>query len=979
MAYTLKQLVTAYTAAHDGIAPDAETTSQLQIMTNASFTDQQRLGFILDSAQNSTALAVLSYQFFTGKSPTQAGLAYLVNSSTNPNDLNDAYYSKFSLENRYINFASGLGVQGEGAAAFSAKYGALSFADYVASIYETIVGASYAKAAGIDPAKAIADITGRYGAILATAQSAGMITAGMTQAQIDIAVKAATAGYLLGEAIKADVGLYAAAADNFVLALTTGTAVYNTDITVTYAPTASSGASGVGQPVTNAPAPDTVVGYDPPPPPPPPEPDPVVAHVFTLTTGADTFTGEGADDTFNGVANYNMGAETGNRTTTFNVATDTLDGAGGYDTLALTMAGTNNPNLTIDPTRVRNIERLSVTASVSTTTVNLATTSSFTDLAVIANASSTTITGYGNNVTNLAVSNQRTGTVRFAVNNTTLGGANDVVTLTLTNEGTSTTSAQINLTSVGANATDYYETLNIVSSGTANYVQVATGVSYTSLSKINISGAAPLTLVFSTIGNLDKAYYATTIDASTDTGGVTIGSGSNNTSLAAVDHTVILGTGANVVFFGSTTGVSNLNANDTVDGSRGTNDTIAITAGVTSAAFAHVTGVENIRLWSNGASITQDITQLPTGVGLQVGGSGTATLQNLASNATVDVVQNSFNLNLAMALANNGPGGSDALTLRFNILNGTSGALNTLNDISGLETLNIVSNTGTQNIISDDRVTARHVVTGSVDVSLSFGAPTGPVVVDGSTFTGKLAASVPNGQNFTVYGGTGADVFTGTGVDKFVLGVQGRNFQSGYDLISANGSSSTVAFVGNTAAGTGAATDYLGSGVSIRAGSSSVHDVVLTFSADNHDFSLKNAAGTAFTGLAKGSVAQGLGAGDTMIVQNVAQNDSPAVATANVSMISLTTATPFPTDIKTLFQTAIGSASITGLAADANYLVSVYDSTNHWTVIGVVNTGASGAGDTTLSAADFTNSGVALVGEALSPSLMAGMSLGAAF
>jgi len=335
MAYTLDQLTAAYRAVHDGVAPDAATLATFQVQAtlsaNGQMSDAQLLSAILNSADGTTALAVLSYQFFTGKSPTAAGLDYLVNSTTNPADLNDPYYSRFSLENRYINFAANLGVQGEGAVSFAAKYGALSFADYVASIYQTIIGASYATASGIDPAKAIADIVARKDAILATATSAGMVTPNMTAAQIDIALKAATAGYLLGEAIKADVGLYAAAANNFMAALAQGNAIYNTDITRTYAPTVESFSHGTGKALDRDVAP---------PAPPTTTPTAPSAHAFTLGAGVNLLTGGALDDTFTATDQ------------TFH-AGDTLNGGGGNDTLTVTATG---GLFTVPAATVRNIE-----------------------------------------------------------------------------------------------------------------------------------------------------------------------------------------------------------------------------------------------------------------------------------------------------------------------------------------------------------------------------------------------------------------------------------------------------------------------------------------------------------------------------------------------------------------------------------------------------------------------------------------------
>ncbi|WP_454758886.1 hypothetical protein [Caulobacter segnis] len=377
MAYTLKQLTMAWTAVH-GAAPTVEELAQLQLRTNASFTDQQALSYVLDSADGSTALAALSYQFFTGKSPTKEGLEYLTNSQANPNDLNDAYYTRFNTENRYINFAANLGVVGEGAAAFAGKYGAMSFADYIASIYETIIGSTFAKAAGIDAAKAIADIASRQAAILATAQASGMITPGMTQAQIDLAVKAAAAGYLMGEAIKADVGLYAAAANNFMLAVATGTATYNTDITTTYKPAPGSGSDGTGHSVTLPPPPTTLPGA-----PPAPEPEQERALAFTLTTGADTFTGGGLNDTFSATH------------TTFN-ATDALVGAGGNDTLTITAA--TGALYAVAGASVTGIETATISNN-SGVTANTSTWTGLTQLNVTAVGALTVTAGAGANVT----------------------------------------------------------------------------------------------------------------------------------------------------------------------------------------------------------------------------------------------------------------------------------------------------------------------------------------------------------------------------------------------------------------------------------------------------------------------------------------------------------------------------------------------------------------------------------------------------
>jgi len=342
MAYTSQQLTMAWTAVHNGLAPDAATQKSLDVFANfnasGQFSDADTLSYVLNSADDTTAVALLTYQFFTGKSPTKAGVDYLVHSDANPSDLSDAYYAKFNIENRYINFAANLGVNGDGAKDFAAKYGAMSFGDYVASIYETIIGATYAKAAGVDVAAAVAYLVGTKDAVLATARDAGMITPNMTSAQVDLAVKAAMAGLVMAAAVKADIGIYAASANNVMLAMAQGKATYGADLVTTYGPASGLGSTGTGKALSTAPSVYDLPGgptkpVDPPKPPvqppvtPDPDPDPGPQPLsFTLTSGDDHFTGDDLNDTFNATP------------TTFNSG-DVLNGGFGSDTLRINATG----------------------------------------------------------------------------------------------------------------------------------------------------------------------------------------------------------------------------------------------------------------------------------------------------------------------------------------------------------------------------------------------------------------------------------------------------------------------------------------------------------------------------------------------------------------------------------------------------------------------------------------------------------------
>ena len=173
------------------------------------------------------SVATLTYEFFTGRSPSAQGYDYLVSSAANPTDLNDAYYSAFNIENRYINFSVNLGAVGEGRAAFQSAYGSLSLAQATTNAYTSIFG--------------VAPAAGKVDAILGEVVGANGLTRAGYFAQLSgdgaagLGTKAASVGFLLVEALKANVGPYATANANFLDdLLPDGAAVFNTDILTTY-------------------------------------------------------------------------------------------------------------------------------------------------------------------------------------------------------------------------------------------------------------------------------------------------------------------------------------------------------------------------------------------------------------------------------------------------------------------------------------------------------------------------------------------------------------------------------------------------------------------------------------------------------------------------------------------------------------------------------------------------------------------------
>jgi Ca2+-binding RTX toxin-like protein len=180
------------------------------------------------AAKATTSVATISYQFFTGRTPSSAGLDFLVSSTgPNPNNLNSAYYQSFNIENRYINFAVNLGKLGEGAAAFQAAYGSLDLFAATKKAYEVIFGVAPSDQKVhdlLDPVLQLGGVSltrAQYFAVYGSDGPNGQGT------------KAAMVGFLLTEAVKADLGVYAIANHRYLAALADH-ATYNVDIVGVY-------------------------------------------------------------------------------------------------------------------------------------------------------------------------------------------------------------------------------------------------------------------------------------------------------------------------------------------------------------------------------------------------------------------------------------------------------------------------------------------------------------------------------------------------------------------------------------------------------------------------------------------------------------------------------------------------------------------------------------------------------------------------
>ena len=249
MPYTDAQLQAIYTQLNIGSAGpavDQAAVAALAAQTRiGQISDEQALQGVFDLVDDTTGVAALTYQFFTSNLPTEAGFAFLVNSATNPNDLNDPYFAQFNQENRFINFSLNLalGTPANQAAFATVFGGATTLQQAVALAYETVIGRANAEARGIDVNAAIEFLTNTANVAFYRniAITRGAIPASDT-VRLDLAIKAIAIAELLNAAVLEDVGNYAASLDQFYRSLidaTPGSPGFGGDLLETFPPSAT--------------------------------------------------------------------------------------------------------------------------------------------------------------------------------------------------------------------------------------------------------------------------------------------------------------------------------------------------------------------------------------------------------------------------------------------------------------------------------------------------------------------------------------------------------------------------------------------------------------------------------------------------------------------------------------------------------------------------------------------------------------------
>jgi hypothetical protein len=481
----------------------------------------------------------------------------------------------------------------------------------------------------------------------------------------------------------------------------------------------------------------------------------VVGTTFTLTTSLDNLTGDNGNNTFIGDA------------ATVSAA-DQINGGAGTDTLNIFGATAAQ----VLPT-MNSVERLVLTNQAA----------ALTDL---------NVTGVAG-LTDVVLQNAKTGNMITTAAGTTVtfDGATTVAQQVVT--AATATAATVGLTngaSVGTLTVDgaAVKTLNIASNGSAaNTIGTligTAGLTTQANSTLNITGTQKLTVTTA----LDADF--TTVNASTNTGGVSVAFNAN-------DVTVTGGAGNDSFNFGT-----NLTAADKVDGGAGI-DTVSV-ADLSATTLAGLNAVKNVETvaFTGAAALT-------VALGSAVGSLSNTAITKLVFNtadAGIDVVNaadaahtyafgsantGAATLNLATGVttvnvaleggATAGVVGALTVTPLASDLVATPTLVNTVN-IASSGVAGVAANT-IASVAAQAGSTIK--VTGAKD--LTIGGLTNKATVDASAFTGNLV----------ITGSTGADKFIlGAGADK----VNTASTYAATDTITNFTKADTLVLTGSTVA-----------------------------------------------------------------------------------------------------------------------------------------------------------------------------------
>jgi hypothetical protein len=538
-------------------------------------------------------------------------------------------------------------------------------------------------------------------------------------------------------------------------------------------------------------------------------------NITSSDTSLSVFKGGTGDDTL--VRNI-QGSDSG--------AADNFDGGAGTDTLSVT-TGANVTSANMG--NYTNFERLTFTDG-GTTTTNMDGVSGF---GIIRNTDDT-------NGEDTTISNVAAGTV-FEI---TAGGAgNEETTVTLkTDTSSDATTLTLGGTTTGVDVVfqgDNYETINVVSQGAANLVDIDD----TDLTTLNVSGSKGLTLsTGSSAANLatidasaltgafvmEAAEGKSTIAITTGSGGDTVRGGTSHNVITtnggadtviglAGNNTIKTGDGADTIQFGT---FANLTASDTIDGGAGT-DTLSFTAAADADFTSSTTllnGVTNVEAYSftgldaadtvtindtimNSNAVTLSFTSAVSGTANVVNASGvlnssntvnftdsstgTTTysvgngIDNVTLNAGADIVTVSVSSYLSASDSINGGAGTDILNIDIN--GGASAAAivtvgaTQLAALSSVETMNVDDNAATYIGLT---LTDAVVDANATSQALSVVAADAAGIASSALVTID-ASGVTNTAVLTLTGGAAVDTISGGAGSDEIQGNGGNDALSG--------------------------------------------------------------------------------------------------------------------------------------------------------------------------------------------------------
>lgn len=470
----------------------------------------------------------------------------------------------------------------------------------------------------------------------------------------------------------------------------------------------------------------------------------VAGSTFTLTSGVDTLTGTGGNDTF--IADNTNAAATS--------AADSINGGAGTDTLKIFSKAATADTL---PTTLTSIENLWVNNS-NTTGLDVSSTG-------ISNLELNTLGGTGLTYTVNAQSVTLSDLATAVANVTIAGNTSTAQTLTLSKYGTAA-GGNVNLTGTKAAALTITSTGAVGTGATGANKATIVNAAGVAVSTVTINGSSALV---ATLGNGATAGFAsggiTSIDASaatavtnlTVTGAGTAGQTNLATTFSykggTASDTLDIAAGGFVAGAAVTAAQLKLM---TIDGGAG-NDTLIInnTIATGTTSLTNLTSIETIGVNSANGTINMTNFNGATGVLLQGTNGGAVTVNALPSSGTL-IQGTSVDGGNALAVNAVGTGTADALTWSIGTAaaNGVAAAALGTNTgaitISGYETVNLTSQ-GAANTFGAGGITVGASAGGSVAMTLAAGVAT--------TFAGAL--TLTGASQSLAISGSGAVVITG--------------------------------------------------------------------------------------------------------------------------------------------------------------------------------------------------------------------------